>query len=142
MVGGAKFQAVLSDWSKQSHGLFMGVLMVALIVWAAFADKVPELWRLQLSTTLGRLLLLVVLYIIHEFIGFLPALLFAICIGLTWATTDIKAKEGFSVKVTNVTKNRWLVEDILKENPKRIIEDRIITEAVQDDKGTRGRSSR
>ena len=78
--------------------------------------------------------------------GWIPALLFAIAIALTWANRPLykpapseKAMEGFdggsSTRVIDVEVggNRWFVERALNETPRRIIQERVSTNAVQDD---------
>ena len=151
MVGGAKFQQAVLDWTKQSNQLYLTVLCSIIFMWSVYADKLPEVWRWQLSTSIGRLLLLLLLYIVHMLTGWIPTLLFAIAIALTWANrplykpVDVKEqKEGYSnIKVTNVETKKWFVEKVLHESPKRIIQDRVVTSAVQEDNATgSGRTSR
>ncbi len=139
MVGGARFQQSFLEWTKQSNQLFLTVFSICLITWAVFAEKLPMEWRWQLSTSVGRVLLLLLLYILHELTGWIPALLFAIAIALTWANRPLykpalQAVEGFmsSIKESEAQGNRWFVERVLKENPKAIVEDSVDTQAVQD----------
>lgn len=143
MVGGAKLQQAVVEWTKQSNHLFTTVFSVVLIVYALYADKLPAVWRWQLSSTFGRLLLLLLLYIVHMIVGWIPALLFAIGIGITWAnrplfkpmyTNEDILQEGFGndVKSTKANKDhKWFIENALQENPKKIIQDRVDTSAVQ-----------
>lgn len=152
MVGGAKFQQAVLDWTKQSNHLFLTVLFAIIFMWSVYAEKLPEVWRWQLSTTIGRLLLLLLLYIVHMLAGWVPALLFTIAITLTWANRPLykpaevkEQKEGFNnnIKVTDIETNRWFVEKALKETPRRIVQDRVVTSAVQEDNATgSGRTSR
>uniref|UniRef100_A0A6C0KLD6 Uncharacterized protein n=1 Tax=viral metagenome TaxID=1070528 RepID=A0A6C0KLD6_9ZZZZ len=152
MVGGAKFQQAVLDWTKQSNHLYLTVLSAVIFMWAVYAEKLPEVWRWQLSTTIGRLLLLLLLYVVHMLAGWVPALLFAIAIGLTWANRPLykpiavkEQLEAFqsNIKVTDVETKKWFVEKVLKENPQRIIQDRVFTSAVQDDNASgSGRTSR
>ena len=139
MVGGARFHQSFLEWTKQSNQLFLTVFSICLITWAVFAEKLPMEWRWQLSTSVGRVLLLLLLYIVHELTGWIPALLFAIAIALTWANRPLykpapRAVEGFasSVKESKAVGNRWFVERVLEENPKAIIEDKVKTQAIQD----------
>jgi len=136
MVGGAKFQESVLAWTKQSNTMYFAIFGLLLVVWTTFTDKVPAEWRWQLSTTVGRLLLLLVLYIVHMLAGWVPALLFAIAIGLTWANRPIfkpSGLEGFQgMKKTKIDGKLWYVEDVLHENPTTIVEDRVNTDAVQD----------
>lgn len=149
MVGGAKFQQTVLDWSKQSTQLILTVFSVALVVIAAFGDKLPAPVRWQLSTTVGRLLLLTLLYIIYILAGWELALLFTIVIALTWSMRPLlrplsPVAEGFqNVKKSPASGPKWFVESVLEENPVEVVEDRVETLAVQDDsQGARGRTSR
>jgi hypothetical protein len=146
MVGGAKLQDSVLEWSKKSLNLYSTVLMVVIIIAALFADKLPMMARWQLSTTPGRLLLILLLYIIHMTCGWPMALLFTIAIALVWAARPVfkptgtegvggsvgGSVEGFNdMKSTKTTKHKWFVEKTLHENPKVIVEDRINTSAVE-----------
>jgi hypothetical protein len=137
MIGGAKFQKNFLDWSKQSSQLFMSVLVVILSVWIIFADKLPLLTRWQLSTTVGRLLLLLLLYVSYVLAGWEVAFIFTIAIALTWASRPllkpVEMTEGYSdVKESKAAPHRWFVEKTLHENPVSVVEDRVETVAVQD----------
>jgi hypothetical protein len=146
MVGGAKLQDSVLEWSKKSLNLYSTVLMVVIIIAALFADKLPMMARWQLSTTPGRLLLILLLYIIHMTCGWPMALVFTIAIALVWAARPVfkptgtegvgrsvsGSVEGFNdMKSTKTTKHKWFVEKTLHENPKVIVEDRINTSAVE-----------
>jgi len=136
MVGGAKFQESVIEWSKKSTNLYTVVFTALIAVWALYAAKLPALARWQLSSTAGRLLLLLLLYIVYELCGWTIALLFTIAIALTWAARPlfIRQVEGFNdVKSTEVSSNLWFVEKTLHQNPKKIVEDRIDTMAVDED---------
>jgi hypothetical protein len=141
MIGGAKLQEAILSWTKQSNVLFLSVLTFVLVVLATFPDKTPVNIRDQASTFPGRLLLLLVLFMLYELCGNLPALLFAIVIALLWANKPLsKSVEGFwdGVKTTYIDKNshKWFSERVLKENTREIVEDRVDTDAVQDNKRT------
>jgi hypothetical protein len=124
--------------------LFMIVLGSLLTVWTCFTDKVPEKIRNVMTSTLGRLLAVVLLYTIYSFLGFLPALLFTMAISLTWLNRPLtKPVEGFlsSIKKTQVQGDKWFVEDTLGENPVAIMEDRVVTQAVQDNSDSKNTKS-
>ena len=143
MVGGAKFQKDVLDWTKQSSHLYITVVCSLIFMWAIYSEKLPPAWRWQLSTSIGRMLLLILLYVIYMLAGWLPALLFAIAIAMTWANHPLQkpagVKEGFdNTVVTDVgDKNLWFVEKVLSENPQRIVQSHVETQAVQDN-GVRG----
>ena len=150
MIGGAKFQQTVLDWSKQSNSLFLSVFSVILVVFAIFGDKLPPVVRWQLSTTVGRLFLLILLYIIYVLGGWELALLFTIIIALIWSMRPLLLplpsfkEEGFrDLKKTRVSRPKWFVETVLEENPLEIVEDRVETLAVQDgSEGMTGKTSR
>lgn len=124
--------------------LFMIVLGSLLTVWTCFTDKVPEKIRNVMTSTLGRLLAVVLLYTIYSFLGFLPALLFTMGISLTWLNRPLsKPVEGFlsSIKQTPVQGDKWFVENALGENPVAIMEDRVVTQAVQDNSDSKNTKS-
>jgi len=170
MVGGAKLQDSVLEWSKKSLNLYSTVFMIILIIFALFADKLPVEARWQLSTTAGRLLLLLLLYITNLVCGWHIALLFTIAVALVWAARPVfkpvgvpdfvlngsvegfgqgpnilrLGVEGFNdMKTTDATKPKWFIEKTLHENPIEIVEDRINTSAVQDNSAVaNGRTSR
>jgi hypothetical protein len=170
MVGGAKLQDSVLEWSKKSLNLYSTVFLVLLVISILFADKLPMEARWQLSTTPGRLLLLLLLYITNLVCGWQAALLFSIAVALVWAARPVfkpvsvpdpvlnvsvegfgqgsnlpgLGVEGFNdVKTTDTTKPKWFIEKTLHENPMEIIEDRINTSAVQDNSAVaNGRTSR
>jgi len=170
MVGGAKLQDSVLEWSKKSLNLYSTVFLILLVICVLFADKLPMEARWQLSTTAGRLLLLLLLYITHLVCGWQAALLFTIAIALVWAARPVfkpvsipdpvfgggmegfnqgsnlpgLGMEGFNdMKTTDATKPKWFIEKTLHENPMEIVEDRINTSAVQDNSSVaNGRTSR
>lgn len=154
MVGGARFQHNLYEWTKGTHGIFYTVFVIGLVVLAIFPDRVPVHLKWQLSTPVGRLLLLLILYILLTVAGPIPALLFTITIALLWATRPLfkpsqveDSTEGFrDVKTSEVPfgakHHKWFIERVLHENPLAVKEDRVDTYAVQDDSQVSGRSSR
>lgn len=163
MVGGAKLQESVLEWSKKSLNLYSTVFMVILVIGVLFADKLPMEARWQLSTTAGRLLLLLLLYITNLVCGWQAALLFTIAVALVWAARPVfkpvgvpdvslgqgpnaqhLGVEGFNdMKTTGAAKHKWFVEKTLHENPAEIVEDRINTTAVQDNSAiANGRTSR
>ena len=137
MVGGAKFQQEVLDWTKQSSHLYITVTCALIFMWAVYAEKIPAAWRWQLSTTIGRTLLLLLLYVVYMAAGWIPALLFAMAIAMTWANRPLQkpagVKEGFNNRiVTDVAgKDLWFAEKVIGGEPQAIIQDRVDTDAVQ-----------
>ena len=125
----------------------MSVLIVLLVVWITFADKLPLVVRWQLSSTVGRLLLLLLLYVFYVLGGWELAFIFTVAIAITWASKPLLKPldvEGYSdVKESKAAPHRWFVEMALHENPVAVVEDRVKTEAVQDNSaGVTTRTSR
>ena len=132
MIGGVKFQKEVLDWSKQSNHLFMTVLFSIIFMLALYSEKLPREWHWLMSTSVGKLLLLLLLYIIEMLAGWIPALLFTIAIALIWANRPVH--ENFNdIKVSDANKHRWFVEKALHENPERIVQDRVTTLPVQEE---------
>jgi hypothetical protein len=137
MIGGYKFQNAVIEWTKQSKNLIFAVVISFIFIWSIFTEKLPSAWRIQLSSSVGRLLLLLLLYIISRNYGFLTALIFTIAIAMTWANRPIVKpgqKEGWrNIKVSKAASHKWFVEKALHESPKVIIQDRVSTRAVQEE---------
>ena len=140
-LGGAKFQKALMQWSSESLSIFNIVFFIGFLLFAAYAQQLPPQIRYQMSSTLGRALCLVVLVILYESAGWIPALLFTIGVGLVWFNRPLAqpthfTTEGFDggMKTSvNQTGFRWFVEKVLQENPKAVKEDRLNFGDVQDD---------
>ena len=175
----AKLIQIVTEWAAQSSNLFSAVFFVSVLLYATYAEKLPANVRWQLSSPIGRMLLILLLLLIFNYAGFIPALLFAIAIALTWSNKPLFApmpkeyfadadadsdnelteasnpeaipsesqsdernkddeqgvKEGFEgggILTTKVTKPKWFVEEVLGENPIRIVQDRVFTIPVQD----------
>lgn len=152
LEGGAKLHQAIAEWSKQSSSLFTTLFLVILLVFAAYADQLPKEALWQLSTPIGRLLMIVLLFVIFEIGGWISALLFGIGILMVWSNrplahishmTNPVKKEGFQgnfnftsqagQKRIKIQGPRWFVEEVLQEHPEGIEEDRVYTQAVQED---------
>jgi len=135
MVGGAKFKLAFLDWVRKSYSLYWTVFITFVLLWVAFADKLPPDVSWALSTTVGRAFLLVVLWCVYKNIGFTAAVLVTIAIAITWTNRPIPIGEGFLDEVKKTTvgnkQHRWFVERVLHENPLGIEEDRVSTQAAQ-----------
>ena len=145
LEGGAKLHQAIADWSKQSLSLFTTLFLAVLLIFAAYADQLPRQVRWQLSSPIGRLLLIVLLFIVYEIGGWISALIFTIGIAMVWSNRPLAqvpdVKEGFQGRYEKnggsrhikVQGSRWFVEKALQEHPESIEEDRIYTQAVQED---------
>ncbi len=151
MIGGSRFQHNIYEWTRSTHSVFFTVFTIALVVFAAYPDRLPPAYKWQLSTPVGRLLLLLILYVLLMLAGPIAAVLFTVAVALIWATRPLfkppSADEGFrttsstegfrDVKTSEipfgVKQHRWFIETVLNENPLAVKEDRVDTYAVQDD---------
>lgn len=137
MVGGGNLKIAVFEWLKQSSSLLNIVFGTALLMFAVYADKLPLTLRYQLSTTIGRSLLILLLYVVYMIGGWIPALLFAIGIALVWANRPLAYKEGFqNQKLSLADEHKWFVEKALEETPEGVIETQVSTKAVQDNSET------
>jgi len=146
MIGGAEFQNHFIAWLQQNNHLYLAVFSTVIFVWAVYADKLPERVRWQLSTTIGRALLLIVIYLVFMIAGWVPAVIVSVAVALTWANRPLKnplTQESFNdIKKTKIDPTeRWFVERALNENPETIIQDRVSTGAVQEDTVTGSKRS-
>ena len=145
-LGGAKFQQMLGQWAKESFSVFNVIFFIGFVLFAAYAQLIPDQIRYQASTTLGRVLCVLLVAVVYEYAGWIPALLFTMGVAIMWfprplaqpthMTKPLSTKEGFDggVKVSkNQTGFRWFVERVLEENPKGVQEDRINFGDVQED---------
>ncbi len=132
-VGGAR--DILVDFGhkfdSQTNMLF-GILLAIGIV---FVDQIPKEYVKQASTFLGKTLLFGLLYIILQQTSWIHGLMYVVFVGLLLNEARYE-KEGFvdefSFRIID-SKKKWWVEDIMKENPTAIEDEKIKTSAVQDD---------
>ena len=80
-----------------SENLFTVVFYAVVFVWTGFVDKLPAVWRWQLSTSIGRLFFVLLLWIVLEVGGWVPATLVAVAICMTWAVRPLFAPQGRSL---------------------------------------------
>lgn len=131
--------------------LVVNLLFVLLIV---YGKLIPDDFRKQADTFLGRLFLIVLVTTVTLQFGWVTGLLAALSVALFLGNPKnnvqvqkasypiaenfvIKEKFGpgsgetTNMKVPKDSDNKWLVERILKENPVAIEEERVETIAVQ-----------
>jgi len=139
MKGGVR--EIVVDFSKRQMAFVELVGGILLILGIVFPANIPVQFRKQASTVIGRLLLFVILVIILVYGKWMYGVLFAVFIAVLLSTRS--AKEGFTSEFSfNMVndKKKWWVEKILNENPVAIQDDKISTNAVQDN-GETTRSS-
>ena len=139
MKGGVR--EMVLDFSKKQMGYVELIASVLLVLGIVFPANIPVIIRKQASTTVGRLLLFGILFGILTYSTWINGVLFAV-----FAAVLLSARsptEGFtsdySFQIVD-DKKKWFVEEALHENPIAIREEKVDTDAVQDD-NQEGRSS-
>jgi hypothetical protein len=134
-VGGMK-KGLLEflDKSRPTQALFLYIVMTLIIV---FKEQIPVGVYTQLDSFPGRLLIVVLLLTFVQLYGWILALLsavaFALLLGLPRPITEGFGSGGeTSIKVIP-TEKKWFVEKVFGENPIAIEEEKVVTEAVQND---------
>jgi hypothetical protein len=134
MKGGAK-EHIMDIVKKyaQPLNIYIGLALVLGIV---YVGQIPDSVAFTANTLLGRLVLFGLTVAIAETYSWIYALLMALFTVLVIAVSPrtLKGKEGFQdTDVKMVTqKKRWFAEEILKENPLGIEDDKVVTSAIQD----------
>lgn len=140
MRGGAREQ-VLDLVRKYAQPLefYFGVLIVLGIV---YVGQIPDSYTYQANSLLGRLLLFGATILVADMYSWVYALLMAVFAVLVIAVAPRNVSEGFNQKTNTdmadtdvklvTQKQRWWVEQVLRENPLGIEEDKVRTQAIQD----------
>jgi hypothetical protein len=136
MKGGAREQ--LLDIVKkyaQPLNVYVGIVLVLAIT---YIGQIPKSVAFRANTTLGRLVLFALTIVIADTYSWIYALLMALFTVLIIAVAPRTLKEKFQemngdvdVKIVN-QKERWWSEEVLKEDPLGIEEDKVKTTAIQD----------
>jgi hypothetical protein len=134
-VGGVK-KGLLEflDKSRPTQALFLYILFTLMIV---FKEQLPVGIYTQLDSFPGRLLILFSLVTCVQLygwiVGLIAAIAFALLLGLPNPITEGFGSGGeTSIKVIP-TEKKWFVEKVFGENPIAIEEEKVVTEAVQND---------
>ena len=120
--------------------LYGSVLILAI----AFVKTIPTSLALQTSTILGKSLLFGILLLTLTYTSWIHGLLFVIFAGLLLSTAPRMTEtfvDNFSFKLVD-SKKKWWVEEILNENPAAIEDEKVTTQAVQDDNQTRSQDTK
>lgn len=133
MKGGMR--EVLLDFSKKQMSLASNLFLGLLVLGITFFNTIPKVYANQADTFIGRLLLLVLLYITVEMGGWLHGILLAIFFALVLSVSTRNKVEGFKSdqEIRMVPEKKlWFVEETLKERPVAIEDEKVKTIAVQD----------
>ena len=146
LTGGAKEQ-LLDIIKKYAEPLnvYVGIVLVLLIT---YIRQIPKWVAYRANTTLGRIFLFSLTIVIAETYSWIYALLMALFAVLIIAVSPRTFKENFqeapeaNVDLKFVTqKKRWWSEEVLKEDPIGVEEDRVKTNAIQDNSNTSNSST-
>jgi hypothetical protein len=141
-TGGARQLAFdfLNQNATHVELLYGSVLILAI----AFVKTIPTSLALQTSTILGKSLLFGILLLTLTYTSWIHGLLFVIFAGLLLSTAPRMTEtfvDNFSFKLVD-SKKKWWVEEILNENPAAIEDEKVTTQAVQDDNQTRSQDTK
>jgi hypothetical protein len=109
--------------------MIYGFLVIVLIV---FVDKVPQHMGRYVDTVLGRILGILAIGLVLQYLGWSYALLTAVAFLLLVHISNNQS-EGFEdLEKRAVIGNRWFVESVLGERPETIESEKVNTKAVED----------
>ena len=133
MKGGARvYMLDLIKKYAQPLNVYVGI---ALVLGITYIGQIPKKVAFYANTLMGRLTLFWLTVIIADTYSWVYALLMALFAVLLIAVSPRTLAEGFHGEsdLKMVTqKRRWMVEEILKENPIGIEDDTVKTSAIQD----------
>ena len=124
--------------TKQTQSILLYIFITLMIV---FKDQIPPSVYIQADSLLGRIFILISVYFVTSYYGWILGLLYAIAYALLLGLPNQRSTtvtEGFgsggetSLQVIPSAK-KWLVEKILHENPVAIEEEKVVTSPVQND---------
>ena len=151
MKGGAREHMLdLIKKYAQPLNIYIGV---ALIMGIVYIGQIPEWVSYQANSLVGRLFLFGITIFIADTYSWIYALLMALFSVLIIAVAPrTKPKEGFQAGKTQTDmgdtdvklvtqKKKWWVEEVLRENPIGIEEEKVRTSAIQDNSNSRDSNS-
>jgi predicted membrane protein len=151
MSGGARAHVFdLIQKYAQPLSLYIGVLLVLGIV---YIGQIPDWVSYQANTLFGRLFLFGATIFVADTYSWIYALLMALFTVLVIAIAPrTKPKEAFQNQKTDTEmgdtdvklvtqKKKWYVEEVLRENPLGIEEEKVRTSAIQDNSNSRDSNS-
>jgi len=145
MKGGAK-EHILDILKKyaQPLNIYIGI---ALVLGITYVGQIPKSISYRANSIIGRLLLFWATVIIADTYSWVYGLLMALFVVLIIAVSPRSYREGFGdsadsrsdidTEVKLVTqKRKWWSEEVLQENPLGIEEEKVKTQAIQDNSNT------
>jgi hypothetical protein len=139
MKGGAKEHIIdIAKKYAQPLNIYIGI---ALVLGITYIGQIPDSVTYRANTMLGRLLMFCLTIVIADTYSWVYALLMALFTVLLIAVSPRTLKEGFQGESGNMgntdiklvtQKKKWWAEEVLHENPLGIEEDKVRTNAIQD----------
>lgn len=133
MKGGAKEHIIdIAKKYAQPLNIYIGI---ALVLGITYIGQVPDSVTFRANTMLGRLVMFCLTIVIADTYSWVYALLMALFTVLLIAVSPRTLKEGFfnDTNIKMVTqKRKWWVEEVLHENPLGIEDEKVRTNAIQD----------
>ena len=139
LKGGAREQLIdIIKKYAQPLNVYVGVILVLLIT---YVGQIPKYITFRANTFLGRLVLFTVTILAAETYSWIYALLMALfsvlCIVLSPRTFRESFQASSDIDLKLVTqKKKWWSEQVLQEHPMGVEEDRVKTNAIQDNSNT------
>ena len=139
MKGGAREQFL--DIAKKYTQPLNIYLAVALVLGITYVGRIPDSYTYQANTMIGRFFLFTITIFVADTYSWIYALLMALFTVLVIAVAPRTLREGFQAGGISGTdmetklvsqKKRWWSEEVLKENPIGIEEEKVRTSAIQD----------
>jgi hypothetical protein len=136
MKGGAREHTIdIIKKYAQPLNLYVGIILVLAIT---YIGQIPKSIAFRANTLLGRLFLFVLTIVIADTYSWIYALLMALFSVLIIAVAPRTLKEAFQDVSSDINvklvsqKKKWWSEEVLKEDPLGLEEDRVKTSAIQD----------
>jgi hypothetical protein len=143
MTGGAKVYTM--DIVKKYAAPLNMYVGLALVLGITYVRQIPEAFRAQANTLVGRLFLFILVILIADMYSWTYGLMMTLFTVLLLSVSPrLEGSEGFQSSDKDIKfvtlKKRWFIEEVLHENPIGIEEDKVSTAAIQD-AGNSSRSS-
>ena len=132
MKGGAR--DLFIDMVKRHESPLTVYTLLGITLCIVYVKLIPLKIRRHADTLLGRLALFILTIVVAKYTTWSNGLLVAV-FALLLLSMSPRTTEGFqdgSSKKKVTDKNLWWVEQVFKENPTEIDEDKVITSAIQD----------
>ena len=136
MKGGAREHMIdIIKKYAQPLNIYVGIILVLAIT---YIGQIPKSIAFRANTLLGRLFLFVLTIVIADTYSWIYALLMALFSVLIIAVAPRTLKEAFQDVSSDINvklvsqKKKWWSEEVLKEDPLGLEEDRVKTSAIQD----------